>query len=153
MGYFVLYESLLIMCFAWVFFLINHLNNNGWRCILFSSAALGFFHHLQKQKIMNLLRDRKGRDEDSKENQSLPKDMIHDMMLCLPGKSIFRFKCASETLLFNTLWHFIPSQVFHSKSPPRTSKNTDPARLFLQVMSTILKTSIIVWPVDQCCKD
>jgi len=35
---------------------------------------------------MILLRDRKGRDEDSKENQSLPKDMIHDMMLCRPGK-------------------------------------------------------------------
>ena len=36
---------------------------------------------------MILLRDRKGRDEDSTENQSLPKDMIHDMMLCRPGKS------------------------------------------------------------------
>ena len=48
--------------------------------------------------MMNLLRHSKGSDEESKENRSLPKDMIYDIMLRLPGKSIFRFKCVSKTL-------------------------------------------------------
>ena len=101
-------------------FLINHLNNNCWRFVLFTSAALDFSRHLQKQKIMNLLRDRKGRDEESKENQSLPKDMIYDIMLCLPGKSTSDSKRVSQTpdtsILSDLLFHHnYFTQYFHQR--------------------------------------
>jgi hypothetical protein len=58
--------------------------------------------------LLNLLRESNNRDE-AKEDQSLPDDMIFQILLRLQGKSIFKFKCVSKTLntsiLSNPLFH------------------------------------------------
>ena len=58
--------------------------------------------------LLNLLRESNKRDE-TKEDQSLPDDMIFQILLRLQGKSIFKFKCVSKTLntsiLSNPLFH------------------------------------------------
>ncbi|XP_023905558.2 putative F-box protein At1g47300 [Quercus suber] len=100
--------------------------------------------------MMNLLRDSKGSDEESKENQSLPKDMMYDIMLRLPGKSIFRFKCVSKT--FNTSMlsdSLFIHNYFTRKLQQKQLKNPTLLGFFYKVHNP----QNLNHCVDQCCKD
>lgn len=99
--------------------------------------------------MMNLLRDSKGSDEKNKKNQSLPKDMIYDIMLRLPGKYIFRFKCVSKTLNTSILSDplFIHNYFTRKLQHKQLKKPT-----MLGFFYKVHNPQNLNHCVDQCCK-